>query len=92
MSRCAFASTLGDVQLAWRSIKANLVGVAIAFTMAYAFVIIFGLKTDTHEIMSRTEVGASDIALALAAGCAGPGLGLDMEKSGSTRRRFIRTG
>ena len=68
----SFATTLGDIKLARRALKSNVVG--IIFALAVAVVVgLFFFKIDPSnvEVMSRTQASLSDIALALAAGAAG---------------------
>ncbi|MBT8406082.1 MAG: TIGR00341 family protein [Deltaproteobacteria bacterium] len=67
----SLATTLGDGNLARTALKASAVGIGL--TLALSFTVGFFLDVDPtiHEIASRTDVGLSDIALALAAGAAG---------------------
>ncbi len=67
----ALGSTLGDTALIKRSIRASLVGVAIAFGLSMSLGLVSGFDPSVGEIGSRTSVGVSDIALALASGVAG---------------------
>lgn len=73
----AVATTLGDLKLARQALKVSAVGLGVSI----AFAVLVGLAvsrvsgplviTGQAEITSRTVVGLSDVALALAAGCAG---------------------
>ncbi len=66
----ALATTLGDRELAKRSVRTNATGLLLAF----AFATILGLAlpvVDNPEIVSRTAASIADVVLALAAGCAG---------------------
>jgi uncharacterized hydrophobic protein (TIGR00341 family) len=65
------ATTLGDVELALRSLKANLVGLALAFAAALFIGVVFSIHPEIDAIESRTHVSGGDIILALASGCAG---------------------
>ena len=64
------ATTLGDIDLARRAMKANLLGIftALFFSAVLGFVV--DVDTGIHEIETRTEVSMGDIVLALAAGAA----------------------
>jgi len=67
----ALATTLGDVRMALRSLLTNIagVGVVLGFGLAIGFVLPF--DESVRQVQMRTEVGLSDIAVALAAGAAG---------------------
>lgn len=67
----ALATTLGDLRLARRALKASAVGIVIA--LAFAAMIGLSFPVDLHgsEIASRTRVGLADMVLALASGVAG---------------------
>lgn len=67
----ALATTLGDGALARRAMSINVVGLAIAFAFSVAVGLVLPVDPGVGEIASRTEVGAADIVLALAAGAAG---------------------
>jgi uncharacterized hydrophobic protein (TIGR00341 family) len=67
----ALATTLGDLKLARHSIVSNVLGVSVAFVLSILFGLIFPIDIQSGEIQSRTTVSLGDIALALAAGCAG---------------------
>jgi uncharacterized hydrophobic protein (TIGR00341 family) len=66
----SLATTLGDVDLARRAIKAGLIGILVA--LFFTILLGFFLKVDpnTPAIASRTKVGLEDIVLALASGSA----------------------
>lgn len=64
----SFATTVGDIDLARRAMKASLIGLFVALALAAVLGFIVDVNTDIHEIHSRTEVSFGDIALALAAG------------------------
>ncbi len=67
----SLATTLGDMELAKKALKTNILGLFVAFS--FAVVIGFTLHVDVNinEIMSRTQVELIDVVLALASGCAG---------------------
>ena len=67
----SLAATLGDVQLALRSLKTNFAGVFVGLLVAVLLGIFFSVTPDISEVASRTRVGLEDIVLALAAGSAG---------------------
>jgi uncharacterized hydrophobic protein (TIGR00341 family) len=67
----SLATTLGDVSLAKRALKVNVVGILTALALSVFIGIIFTVNPDIHVLASRTEVGLGDVVLALAAGCAG---------------------
>ena len=68
----AFATTLGDPPLIRQALLCNAVGFCIALILALAMGLVLDFDPRAiGEIASRTEVGLSDIVLALAAGAAG---------------------
>ncbi|MBL1214768.1 MAG: TIGR00341 family protein [Ignavibacteriae bacterium] len=67
----ALATTLGDFDLGKRALKANITGVAIALLSAVVLGILLQVDLTSGELKSRTFVGLSDIALAIASGAAG---------------------
>ncbi len=67
----ALATTLSDRSLAFKALRANIVGLAIAIGLSVAFAIAGQPDVSTPEILSRTQVELGDIALALASGVAG---------------------
>lgn len=66
----AFAASLGDGEFMLRALKTNLAGVFLAFVLALIIGLIWPVGLDSQEIMSRTSVDLSDVALALASGAA----------------------
>lgn len=64
----AFATTIGDVDLARRAMNASLLGLFVALAMATFLGFIVDVNPNLNEIHSRTSVSIGDIALALAAG------------------------
>jgi uncharacterized hydrophobic protein (TIGR00341 family) len=67
----ALATTLGDMPLARRSVLTGLAGIATVAVMTAVIGVLLHVDPTSSELASRTEVGLSDVALALAAGCAG---------------------
>lgn len=67
----ALAATLGDTQLAWRSIKANAAGLFSSLGIALLFGFFLTVDIGSEQIISRTQVSLGDITIALAAGSAG---------------------
>ncbi len=75
----ALGTTLGDVTLVRRAIVTNVVGVAIAFTMAGCYGLLAAGTAlvpasdpvGVAEIAARTKVSLGDVLLALASGVAG---------------------
>jgi len=67
----ALAVTLGDLQLAWRSLKANAAGLFLSVAVAFLMGLVLHIGTDSHQLMNRTMVSLGDITIALAAGSAG---------------------
>ena len=67
----SLSTTLGDMDLARRAFKANLVGTVIVLLVAVVLGTSIGLSPLIPEVKARTRVGLEDIALALAAGSAG---------------------
>jgi uncharacterized hydrophobic protein (TIGR00341 family) len=66
----AFATSLGDSQLALAAFKTNLIGLALAFAIAVTIGLLWPLNLASEEILSRTDVGLDGVALALASGAA----------------------
>jgi uncharacterized hydrophobic protein (TIGR00341 family) len=67
----ALATTLTDQKLTRNSLRANLAGLSLALAISLAVGLIFAVDPSIDAIESRTRVGAADLVLALAAGCAG---------------------
>jgi len=66
----SFATTLGDVDLARRATKTNVVGVVAALSLPILIGLVMEVNLAIPQIVSRTTVGLGDIVLALAAGSA----------------------
>ena len=67
----ALAVTLGDVDLGWRSLKANAAGLFASLAVALAMGFILGVNLESDQLISRTMVNLQHIIIALAAGSAG---------------------
>lgn len=68
----ALATTLGDFDLGKKALKASAIGGGLTFTVAVVYGLISPAELELNdEIVSRTKVGFSSIALAAASGCAG---------------------
>jgi uncharacterized hydrophobic protein (TIGR00341 family) len=66
----AFATSLGDGALFWRSLKTNVSGLALALLIALVIGLIWPVNLDNRELTARTDVGMDSVALALASGAA----------------------
>ena len=66
----ALAAALGDKPLILKSLRTNLVGLGLAFTLSLMIGFLFPLNTISEELMSRTFVGIDSVVLALASGAA----------------------
>jgi len=67
----ALATTLGDLRMGWRALLTNAAGVALVMAFAVTVGWLVPFDESVRQIAMRTEVGMSDIAIALAAGAAG---------------------
>ncbi len=70
MALC-LATTLGDVELIRKSLRANVVGLLVALLASVTIGWLFPVSLEQEAIAARTHVSAGDIILALASGCAG---------------------
>ena len=66
----AFATSLGDRALATRSLITGCTGLGLAMLLAMAMGLVWPVNLQSHEILSRTDVSLSSVALALASGAA----------------------
>jgi uncharacterized hydrophobic protein (TIGR00341 family) len=66
----SLATTLGDIDLARRALKANAVGIFSSLSFAVLVGYLLKVNPDIPDILSRTKVSLGDILLALAAGSA----------------------
>ncbi|MDR8391778.1 TIGR00341 family protein [Aliifodinibius sp. S!AR15-10] len=67
----ALAATLGDLELGWRSLKANAAGLFASLAVALLMGLLIQVDLDSQQLINKTNVGLGDIAIALAAGSAG---------------------
>jgi uncharacterized hydrophobic protein (TIGR00341 family) len=66
----AFATSLGDNELIWKSLKTNLAGLSLALSMAFVIGWLWPMYLDGSELLLRTDVGMDSVTLALASGAA----------------------
>ncbi len=66
----AFASALGDSALIWLSLKTNVIGLGLALFISILIGYFWPLNFNSHELISRTDVGYGGVVLALVAGAA----------------------
>lgn len=67
----ALGLTLGDLSLARLAAKSSVAGVAVAFSLSVLVGFAIPVDPTVEELASRTQVGLSDLAIAMAAGSAG---------------------
>jgi len=67
----SLATVLGDTSLALRAIRIGAVGIAISLTFSILTGLLISVSPEIPEIAFRTQVGSSDVVLALASGMAG---------------------
>jgi uncharacterized hydrophobic protein (TIGR00341 family) len=66
----AFATSLGDNELIWMSLKTNLAGLSLALVMAVCVGWLWPMHLGASELLLRTDVGLDSVTLALASGAA----------------------
>jgi len=66
----SFSICLGDFDLLFKALKANLLRICVAFLFSFILGFFIDLPSISHEILSRTVLHISDILLALSAGTA----------------------
>jgi uncharacterized hydrophobic protein (TIGR00341 family) len=66
----AFATSLGDRALFWRSLKTDAAGLALALGLALIIGFVWPVNLESEELMARTDVGMDSVGLALASGTA----------------------
>lgn len=66
----AFATSLGDKQLAARSLGTSVAGLGLALILSLVMVLVLPIDLTSPEIVARTEVSLASVALALASGAA----------------------
>jgi uncharacterized hydrophobic protein (TIGR00341 family) len=64
----ALATALGSKQLLWQAVKSNLVGLGGSLLLTILLALFYPVDLNSHELISRTEVGIDSVILALAAG------------------------
>ena len=67
----SLSATLGDVELALHSGKTLLAGIATAFGLSFLIGLLASVDPEVPELYAKSQVGLSDVAIALAAGAAG---------------------
>jgi len=67
----ALGLTLGDPPLARLAARSSASGVAVAFVLSVLIGLLFPVDPAVPELANRTQVGLSDVAIAMAAGSAG---------------------
>jgi uncharacterized hydrophobic protein (TIGR00341 family) len=66
----AFATSLGDRDLMWRSLATSIAGLVLAFGLSVGIGLIWPVDLGGREILARTDVGMDGVTLALASGAA----------------------
>ncbi|MCO6413450.1 MAG: TIGR00341 family protein [Thiogranum sp.] len=66
----AFATSLGDRELMWASLRTNLAGLGMALVVAIIIGMVLHVEPRGEEIMTRTGIGPAGVVLALASGAA----------------------
>jgi len=67
----ALSATLGDLDLGWRSLKANAAGLFSSLAVALGMGLLLQVDLESQQIVNKTVVSLGDITIALAAGSAG---------------------
>jgi uncharacterized hydrophobic protein (TIGR00341 family) len=67
----ALATTLGDLPLAKQAALTSIAGISAVTVMTLIIGALLHVDPTLSQLATRTQVGLSDVALALAAGCAG---------------------
>lgn len=67
----SLATTLGDLPLLGRALRANVLGVGLSFLGAFGIGLMWSVDPATGEVALRTMIELPDVALAAAAGAAG---------------------
>ncbi|WP_417514420.1 TIGR00341 family protein [Minwuia sp.] len=66
----AFGSAVGDFEMIRKAMMTNAVGVALTLAFSIGIGLLFEINLDSEELLSRTSVNLSSIAVALASGSA----------------------
>lgn len=67
----ALGTTLGDLSLLGRALRANVAGMMLAFVGSLLMGFVLPVDPATGEVAARTVIGVPDVALAASAGSAG---------------------
>jgi uncharacterized hydrophobic protein (TIGR00341 family) len=67
----SLGTTLGDLPLLGRALRANVLGMMLALSGAFGIGLMLPVNPETVEIAGRTVIGLPDVVLAGAAGAAG---------------------
>lgn len=67
----SLSTILGDTSMLRRALRANAIGVGLALVLALAMGLLLNPDPTTPELAARSDVGLSDLVLALASGAAG---------------------
>ncbi len=66
----AFATSLGDHELIWKSLRTNLAGLGLTLLLTLTIGALWPDVLSSPEILARTDVGLDGVVLALASGAA----------------------
>jgi len=66
----SLATTLGDIELSRRAIRAIGLGILLAVVSSMVIGAVFDVNPQLHELQTKTEVSMADIVIALVAGSA----------------------
>ena len=66
----ALGAALGDLKLMWEATKTTLAGMSVALILSIGIGIAWPLNFQSHELITRTNVGLDSVVLALASGAA----------------------
>lgn len=67
----SLGAVLGDIELMKRSFKTGIIGIIIAVLISFLWGKVIDVNCNVPELLTRTNVGLSDIVLASASGIAG---------------------
>ncbi|MEL7834025.1 TIGR00341 family protein [Fodinibius sp. Rm-B-1B1-1] len=67
----ALSVTLGDLDLGWKALKTNAIGLGVSLALAIVMGVIMNVDLESQQIINKTNVNIGDITIALAAGSAG---------------------
>jgi uncharacterized hydrophobic protein (TIGR00341 family) len=66
----ALSGALGDTPLMWQALKTNFAGMLLTIALSVGIGLWWPYGLDSHELLTRTDVGLGSVALALASGAA----------------------